>query len=58
MLVKNIDQPIRIKIGEVEVFLFSIGERKAKLGVNAPKGVLIEISDVPPLNAGKPPRVP
>lgn len=47
MLVKNVNQPIRIKIGDVEVFLFSIGERKAKVGVDAPDGVAIEITDVP-----------
>lgn len=48
MLVKNISRPIRIKIGDVEVFLFSVGERKAKVGVDAPEGVTIEITDVPP----------
>lgn len=48
MYVKNVSQPIRIKVGDVEVFLFSIGERKVKLGVDAPGGVDIEITDVPP----------
>lgn len=48
MYVKNVSQPIRIKVGDVEVFLFSIGERKAKVGVDAPDGVDIEITDVPP----------
>lgn len=47
MFVKNINRPIRIKVGDVEVFLFNIGERKAKIGVDAPHGIEIEITDVP-----------
>lgn len=44
MLVKNIDatSPLRIKVGEVEVYIMKIGE-KAKLGVKAPKDMVIEI---------------
>ncbi|SEN87258.1 Global regulator protein family protein [Paracoccus alcaliphilus] len=47
MLIKNISasSPIRVKVGDIEVVIFRIGERSSKIGVAAPKDMPIIIEN-------------
>lgn len=45
MLIRNtkIDKPVKVTVGDVVFYVFRIGERAAKIGVDAPEGIKIEI---------------
>lgn len=45
MLIRNIkvDKPIKVTVGGITFYVFRLGERAAKLGVDAPEGIKIEI---------------
>lgn len=45
MLIKNIDlnTGLTIRVGDVTLTVFKLGERKARLGVSAPENVPIEM---------------
>lgn len=47
MLIKNISaaEPIRITIGDMEIYVYKIGDASAKIGVKAPKDVHIVIEN-------------
>lgn len=45
MLIRNVkvEKPIKVSVGDVVLYVFRIGERAAKIGVDAPDGIKIEI---------------
>lgn len=47
MLIRNtkVDKPVKVTVGDVVFYVFRIGERAAKIGVDAPEGIKIEIEE-------------
>ncbi|OOY20881.1 hypothetical protein BMI86_10265 [Thioclava sp. DLFJ5-1] len=41
----KISQPVRIRVGDLEISIFKIGERSARIGVDAPDGQLIVLEE-------------
>ena len=48
MLIKNVNQPQVIRVGDVSFHILKVGERTVKLGVDAPREMKVDVlSDVP-----------
>lgn len=45
MLIRNVklNQPVKVKVGDIEFVVFRIGDKSARLGIDAPEGIKIEI---------------